>query len=118
MISSFIPFIWNAPSPMSAIATRSGKANFAAIAYGTPQPIVASVPESDPFIPERILMSRAYQLAAEPESAARMQPSGSRGESSWNTRCGLSGSASCIARRSISCHQSRTSFSILSRQPR
>src|SRR5439155_17028891 len=72
VISSFIPFIWKAPSPTSAKTGRSGCANFAAIAYGTPGPIVASVPESDAIIPFRILMSRAYQLAAEPESAARM----------------------------------------------
>src|SRR5204862_484213 len=107
VISSFIPFIWKAPSPTSAKTGRSGCANLAAIAYGTPGPIVASVPESDPIIPFRILMSRAYQLAAEPESEVRIAPSGSRFESSKKTRCGLVGSASSSARRSIRSPQSR-----------
>ena len=54
-----MPFIWIAPSPTSAITGRSGYANFAAIAYGTPGPIVASVPESDAIIPARSLQRRA-----------------------------------------------------------
>ena len=37
-------------------------------------------------------------VAAEPESQVRMQPLGRRGESSQNTRCGLSGFASFMAR--------------------
>src|SRR6266545_362583 len=118
VISSFRPFICIAPSPTSAIATRYGCANFAAIAYGTPGPIVARVPESDASIPLRTLTSRANQFAAEPESEVRMQLSGSREESSQNTRWGLIGSASVIARASISSHQSRTCFSIRSRQER
>ena len=52
------------------------------MAYGTPGPIVARVPLSEAFIPWRSLTLRAYQLAAEPESAVRMAPSGSRSESS------------------------------------
>ena len=51
VISSLIPFICIAPSPVIAIATRSGDANFAAIAYGTAGPIVARLPESANFIP-------------------------------------------------------------------
>src|ERR1051325_3729840 len=79
--SSFMPFIWNAPSPTQAMATRSGNANFAAITYGTPGPIVASVPDSDPSIPRRNFRSRAYQPATDPEAAARTQFSARRGES-------------------------------------
>ena len=37
------------------ITGRSGNANFAAIAYGTAEPIVASPPASDHFIPRRIV---------------------------------------------------------------
>src|SRR5450756_838663 len=88
VINSFMPFICIAPSPTNAIATRSGWANFAAIAYGTPGPIVASPPESDAIMPGRIFRSRAYQLAHEPESHVRMQRSGKRGDSSQHTRCG------------------------------
>src|SRR5437879_6112377 len=106
VISSFMPFIWNAPSPMQAMATRSGNANFAAITYGTPGPMVARFPESDPIIPLRNFRSRAYQLAVDPESAATMQRSGSRGDSSQNTRCGLIGFAEVMARVSSSFHHS------------
>ena len=80
--SSASPFICMAPSPTSAKTGRSGCANLAAIAYGTPAPMVASVPESEPIIPWRRRTSRAYQLAAEPESEVTMAPSGSRLESS------------------------------------
>ena len=62
-------------------------------------------------------MSRAYQLAVEPESAVRMQRSGRRGDSSQNTRCGLIGSAATIARSSSVFHQDATFFSTVSRQP-
>src|SRR4051812_45409438 len=85
VISPLLPFICIAPSPTSAIATRSGNANFAATAYGTPGPIVARLPESDAIIPLRSTTSRAYQFAAEPESAASTQPSGRRDDSSQNT---------------------------------
>src|SRR5260370_10805301 len=102
---------------MHAIATRSGNANFAAITYGTPGPIVARLPESDPIIPRRNLRSRAYQLAVDPESAATMQLSGSD-DNSQNTRCGLIGSALVIARFSISFHHSTISLSIFSRHER
>ena len=50
-------------------------------------------------MPARSCRSRANQLAAEPESAVRMQPSGRRGESSQKTRCGLIGSASLMRAR-------------------
>src|ERR1700712_3064983 len=82
VMSELIPFICIAPSPVSAIATRSGKQNFAATAYGTAGPIDARFPEPDAIIPRRIFRSRAYQLAAVPESADKMQLSGSREESS------------------------------------
>src|SRR5690348_17750511 len=104
VMSSLLPFICIAPSPTRAMATRSGNANLAAITYGTPGPIVASPPESEAIMPSRIFRSRAYQLAEEPESDERMQLSGSRDESSQNTRSGLIGSAAAIARDSSTCH--------------
>ena len=61
---------------------RSGCAHLAPMAYGTAGPIVASVPDSDPRAPLRILMCRAYQLAALPESEEIMALAGSRCESS------------------------------------
>src|SRR5256885_4350067 len=88
VINSFMPFIWNAPSPTSAITGRSGYANLAPIAYGTPEPIVAKPPECEAIMPRRIFRSRAYQLVPDPESLVRMQRSGRRGDSSQNTRCG------------------------------
>src|SRR6201993_3138982 len=103
---------------MQAMATRSGKANFAAMTYGTPGPIVARFPDSDPIMPSRNLRSRAYQLAVDPESAAMMQRSGSFGDSSQNTRSGLIGSAGVMARSSTSFHHSTISFSIFSRHER
>src|SRR5207248_11319828 len=95
--TSLIPFINIAPSPTVAVTTRSGDANFAAIAYGTPGRMVARFPESDAIIPRRIFKSRANQFAAEPESATIMQLSGKRGDNSQKTRWGLIGLASCIA---------------------
>src|SRR5690348_11948179 len=89
--TSFMPFIWNAPSPTIAMTGRSGCANFAAIAYGTPGPIVASPPDNDAIMPSRILRTRAYQFADEPESQVRITRSGSLGDNSQNTRCGLIG---------------------------
>lgn len=79
VISSAMPFICIAPSPTSAIAGRSGCANFAPIAYGTPGPIVASVPDSDERMPGRMVRCRAYQLAVEPESEVTIALSGSSG---------------------------------------
>ena len=88
-ISALMPSICIAPSPSEAITGRSGYAIFAANAYGTPGPIVASVPERAAFIPSRSFRCRAHQLVAEPESAVRMQSSGSRELSSWKTSSGL-----------------------------
>src|SRR5688572_24417022 len=84
--NSSLPFICIAPSPAKAITVRSGYANFAAIAYGTAQPIVARFPDNDAIMPFLIFSSRAYQLAAEPESAVSIQLSGRRGDNSVNTR--------------------------------
>src|SRR5947209_1494895 len=88
------------------------------MAYGTAAPIDARLPETEPFIPLRILMSRPYQLAVVPESALRMLLSGRRGESSQATSSGLMGFALILARASTSPHQSRISDSIFSRQER
>src|SRR6059058_885071 len=101
-----MPFICIAPSPAYAIATRSGYANLAAITYGTPGPIVARLPLSDPIMPRRNLRSRAYQLATEPESAEITQSSGRRFDASQKTRWGLIGFASFIARASSVFHHS------------
>src|SRR6185437_9267975 len=107
------PFICMAPSPVRAMATRSGKQNLAATEYGTAGPMVARLPLPEAIIPRRIFRSRPYQLAAVPESAERMQLSGNFGESSQNTRSGLIGLALFIARASMIFHQSRTHSAIL-----
>src|SRR5207248_8737507 len=73
-----MPFICIAPSPTMAITGRSGCTNFAAIAYGTPGPMVESPPDSEAIMPRRMRMSREYQFAAEPESQVRMARSGRR----------------------------------------
>src|SRR5919205_2082101 len=44
------------PSPTNAIDCLSGKAICAAIAYGKPQAIDANVPDTENFIPSRILI--------------------------------------------------------------
>ncbi len=49
-------------------------------------------------MPARSRTSRAYQLAADPESDVRIAPSGRRFESSWKISCGLTGSAGSCAR--------------------
>src|ERR1700710_2966585 len=116
VIITLMPFICIAPSPMKPMTVRSGNAILAARAYGVAAPNDARLPESDPFMPRRILMSRAYQLATEPLSPVMMQLSGSRDDNSQNTRCGLIGSADSIARSSIVSHQLETSFSISCRQ--
>ncbi len=69
-------------------------------------------------MPRRIFKSRANQFAALPLSAERMQRSGSRGESSQKTRCGLIGLASFIARASSTFHHSAMFASIFSRHER
>ncbi len=115
VIRAEMPFICIAPSPTIAITGRSGCAYLAAIAYGTAGPMVASPPDSDAIIPCRIFRSRAYHLAAEPESQVRMQLSGRRDDNSQNTRCGLIGLASFIARSCSTCHQRDTLSAIWSR---
>ena len=119
MTSSAIPFICIAPSPTSAIAGRSGCAHFAPITYGTPGPIVASVPDSDACIPLRIAMCRAHQFVADPESEVRIARSGSREDSSAATACGLTRPPKLWpARSAMMRFQVRTFFSISSRQER
>ncbi len=59
----------------------------------SPGHIVASVPDRAVFIPLRSRMCRAHQSVDEPESLVRIAWSGSRLLSSWNSSCGLSGSA-------------------------
>src|SRR5690606_508459 len=86
----------------------SGYANLAAKAYGTPEPMVAKPPDNDAIMPGRNLMSRAYQLAEDPESQVMMLLSGKRGESSQKTRSEFTGSPSSKARASILFHQSAT----------
>src|SRR5437763_10190398 len=46
VMSSFMRFFWNAPSPMNAFTGFSGWANFAAIEYGADGSIVGGVPDS------------------------------------------------------------------------
>src|SRR5215471_5222678 len=118
VIRPLIPFICIAPSPTIAIAILSGNQNFAAIAYGTPGPIVARLPDKEAIIPLLIFRSRANQLAAEPESEVRMQESGNRGESSQKTRCGLIGLALLMALASSTFHHLAILFSIVCRQER
>ncbi len=57
-------------------------------------------------------MSRAYQLATDLLSPVMITPSGSRGESSWKMRFGLTGSAGSIARSLSVSHHSATFFSM------
>ena len=67
-------------------------------------------------MPRRIFRSRAYQLAQEPESLVMIARSGSRGDNSQETRCGLIGLAGCMARSSSVFHQSSVQPSIFLRQ--
>ncbi len=53
--------------------------NLAPMAYGTPGPIVARLPDSEPRMSPRNCRFRAYQLADEPESAVTIASSGSWG---------------------------------------
>src|SRR5688500_12152016 len=100
--SSEFPFICIAPSPAKAITNLSGYANFAAMAYGTAQPIVARLPDSDAIIPSRMFSSRAYQLASDPESAVMIHLSGRSGDNDQKTNCGFNGEASFSARTASS----------------
>ena len=117
-----MPFICMAPSPSKAMAGRSGWANLAPMAYGTPGPMVASVPDSEPRCSVAVnFRCRAYQLAADPESDETMALAGSRSESSQNSRWGLtipSLSLSVMAWRCMVSHQPDTLASTVSRQDR
>ena len=86
--------------------------------YGTPGPMVARLPDSEPRTSPRNFSWRAYQFADEPESAATMASTGSRVDSSRNSSIGLTGSASTSASASIDCHQRATPASMPSRQDR
>jgi hypothetical protein len=66
-------------------------------------------------MPRRIFRSRAYQLAHEPESLVITARSGSRGDNSQVTSCGLIGFAGCSARSSSVFDQSLTLPMILLR---
>src|SRR5271166_6748663 len=48
--------------------------------YGTPGPMVARFPDSEPRTPPRNRNCRAYQLADDPESAVTMASAGSRAD--------------------------------------
>ena len=66
-------------------------------------------------MPRRSRRWRAHQFVAEPESASRIAPSGRRGDSSWKTSCGFTGSAGACARSASVFHQLSTPDSISSR---
>src|SRR5438034_232353 len=117
-MSSARPFICMAPSPAKMMAGRSGWPNLAPMPYGTPGPIVARVPDSEPRTSPRNFSCRAYQLADEPESAATMALAGSRVDSSRNSSIGLMGLASTSASASMDRHQRSTPASTPSRQER
>src|SRR3954462_11527127 len=92
VMSSARPFICMAPSPTRAITGRSGWANFAPMAYGTPGPMVARGPDSDARMAPRMRRLRAYQLVEDPESAVTMALSGIRFDSSDTIAIGFTGS--------------------------
>src|SRR2546423_13476443 len=75
--------------------------------------MVARFPESDAIIPVLIFKSLANQEAEDPESAERMQFSGSLFDNSQKTRCGFSGYAAFIARASNIFHH--RSISLMTR---
>src|SRR3546814_13067352 len=77
--------------------------------------MLASLPDSEPIMPRRSLMSRAYQFVCEPQSPHRITSCGSFGDSPQHTSCGLIGSADAIERASESSHQVATRYSMLSR---
>src|SRR3954453_6141720 len=97
---------------------RSGQPILAPIPYGTPGPMVARLPDSDPRIRPLKRSIRAYQLADEPESAVTIASSGNLGDSSPNSSIGLTGSASTAASFAIVSHQRATSDSMPSRHER
>ena len=113
-----MPFICIAPSPANTITGRSGFPNLAPMPYGTPGPMVARLPDSDPRMSPRNRNWRAYQLADEPESAVTIALSGSRGDSSANNRSGLTISTDTIASICMVSHQRATLASMPSRHER
>src|SRR5438132_1001846 len=78
--------------------------------------IVARLPESADIMARRIVISRAYELADDPESVVKIPLSGRRGDSSQNTRCGLMWLALFMARSLRTLHQAATFFSTCWRQ--
>src|SRR5690242_17401677 len=80
--------------------------------------MVARLPDKEAIMPSLILRLRANQFAEDPESEERMQRSGSRGDNSEKTFCGLIGFALSSARASITFHHCLISFSSFSRQER
>src|ERR1051326_836160 len=81
-----------------------------------PGHIVARLPESDAIMPLRIFKSLANHAAVDPESAERIQLSGSRFESSQKTYCGLMGFAVLYALASSTLHHLSISLIIFSCQ--
>ena len=61
VMSSASPFICIAPSPASATSGRSGRASFAAMPYGSAEPIEASVLDRWAGTPAGRRRCRAYQ---------------------------------------------------------
>src|SRR3982750_526329 len=83
--------IVKAPSPTKAIDLLSGNAICAAIEYGSPGAIVASVPEQLNFWSPCITKWRAIHDVFVPESPEIIALSGASFDSSHATRCGLIG---------------------------
>ena len=73
---------------------------------------------TEPRIRPRIVKWRAYQFAADPESAVTIASSGTSSDSSQTIRIGLTGSAASIDCSSSTDHQVATLRSMVSRQPR
>ena len=110
--------IENPPSPTKATHGRSGYAICAAIVYGRPEAMLASVPESECIWPRFTGIWRAHHVAMVPESHDTMALFGSRLPSSQATTCGFIGLSSRVPRSSISFHQSFMPACAFSRKPR
>ncbi|KAG1166110.1 hypothetical protein G6F35_018385 [Rhizopus arrhizus] len=78
--------------------------------------MLARPPDTEPIMPSRSCTSRAYQLAAEPESQVTMHCGGKRRDSSTNGRWGLIPLACTIARSTTVSRQRATRFLIPFRQ--
>jgi hypothetical protein len=79
----------NPPSPTKATHCLSGYAIWAAIAYGKPHAIEASVPDTENFIPFLILMYRAAQNVLVPLSTEIIALSSNSSETAEAIICGL-----------------------------